>query len=116
MAGAALAMAQNPLPHLEKVNGVTQMVVDGKPFLMLSGELHNSTGGSAHYMDPIWKRMAQKHLNTVIGSISWELLEPEEGKFDYSLVDAHLVWQLEKCRVYLCSRLGKERPQAFPAC
>ena len=88
MAGMTLAMAQNnAIPHLETINGVKHMVVDGKPFLMLSGELHNSTGGSAHYMAPIWKRMADKNLNTVIGSVSWELLEPEEGKFDYSLVD-----------------------------
>jgi hypothetical protein len=31
------------LPHLEKRDGTTQLIVDGKPFLMLGGELFNSS-------------------------------------------------------------------------
>src|SRR5215467_667994 len=34
------------LPHLEKRGSVTQLVVDGKPFLILGGELHNSSASS----------------------------------------------------------------------
>lgn len=75
------------LPHLRKAGSVTQLIVDGKPFLMLAGELHNSSASSTEYMAPIWRKLAAMNLNTVIGTVSWELLEPEEGKFDFRLVD-----------------------------
>ena len=79
-----------PLPHLETRGAATQMIVDGKPFLMLSGELHNSSASSIEYMKPIWGKLAALHLNTVIGTVSWELLEPREGQFDFTLVDAQI--------------------------
>ncbi|RVT79661.1 mannonate dehydratase [Flavobacterium sufflavum] len=74
-------------PYLKKVGGKTELIVDDKPFLMLSGELHNSSTGSAAYMEPIWERMAQKNLNTVLAAVSWEMIEKKEGTFDFSLVD-----------------------------
>ncbi|MBF4473035.1 DUF5597 domain-containing protein [Flavobacterium sp. HJJ] len=79
------------LPRLEKINGKTNFIVNGKPFLMLSGELHNSSAGSAHYMRPIWKQLKNNNLNTVIAPVSWELIEPVEGKFDFTLVDSMIV-------------------------
>src|SRR5271163_632190 len=80
--------AQNaPLPQIRQNGEVKQFFVDGKPFIMLAGELHNSSASSTEYMQPIWERLAALHLNTVIGTASWELVEPEEGKFDFSLVD-----------------------------
>ena len=84
-----LAIAQTKdIPHLETKNGTVQLIVNDEPFTMLSGELHNSTTGSEHYMQPIWQSMAEKNLNTVIAPISWELIEHEEGKFDFSIVDS----------------------------
>ena len=76
------------IPHLEKQGTATRLVVQGKPFLLISGELHNSTCGGFDHMRPIWKRLAKKNLNSVIATVSWELLEPVEGKFDFSLVDS----------------------------
>lgn len=38
-------------------------------------------------MKPVWPRLATMHLNTVLAPVSWALLEPSEGNFDYSLVD-----------------------------
>lgn len=75
------------VPYLKKTGSVTQMMVNGKPFIMLSGELHNSSASSTEYMKPIWKKLAALNLNTVIGTASWELVEPQEGKFDFTLVD-----------------------------
>jgi hypothetical protein len=79
--------ATAPLPQLQKNGAVTQMFVDGKPYIMFAGELHNSSASSVEYMTPIWKKLATLNLNTVIGTASWELVEPVEGKFDFSLVD-----------------------------
>lgn len=83
------AFAQDAnMPRLQKNAQGTQLIVDGKPFLMLGGELHNSTAGSAHYIAPVWKQMADKNLNTVIATVSWELFEPVEGQYQYDLVDS----------------------------
>ena len=79
------------IPHLEKRNGKVQLIVDDEPYFMFSGELHNSSTGSAHYMQPIWKRMASQSLNTVIAAVTWELVEPVEDEFDFSLVDSMIV-------------------------
>ena len=54
---------------------------------------------ASEYMKPIWNNLAAMHLNTVIGTVSWELLEPEEGKFDFALVDA----QIGKRRRGICT-------------
>ncbi len=81
--------AQN-IPSLKKQGTATQLIVDGKPFLMLSGELHNSACSTIDYMKPIWANMKAKNMNTVISTVSWELIEPTEGKFDFTLVDAML--------------------------
>jgi hypothetical protein len=85
---AAPAMAADAnIPHLARQGNVTQLIVEGKPFIMLGGELHNSSASSLEYMEPIWPRLAALNFNTVIASVSWELVEPVEGKFDFKLVD-----------------------------
>ena len=83
----AWAQDTNGMPHLEKRGDMTQLIVDGKPFLMLAGELHNSSSSSLDYMAPIWPQLAAMNLNTVLTPLSWELIEPEEGRYDFSLVD-----------------------------
>ncbi len=75
------------IPHLEKHGTATQLVVEGKPFLMLAGELLNSSSSSLDYMRPLWPRLAAIPVNTVLTPISWELVEPREGQFDFSLLD-----------------------------
>jgi beta-galactosidase GanA len=86
--GISLARAQGTgAPHLEKRGVATQLIVDGKPFLMLSGELFNSSSSSLEYMKPIWPKLAATGLNSVVTPLSWELIEPEEGKYDFTLVD-----------------------------
>jgi hypothetical protein len=79
------------IPHLERQGNTVRLIVKDKPFLVLGGELHNSSTSGTAYMHPIWERMAQKNLNTVIAPVYWELLEPEEGKFDFTLVDSMIL-------------------------
>ncbi|MDR3796660.1 MAG: DUF5597 domain-containing protein [Terracidiphilus sp.] len=86
----AYASAQPPsdgIPHLAKVGGLTHLMVDGKPFLIFGGELRNSSTSSLEYMKPIWPRMAADKMNTLLAPVSWELVEPQEGKLDFALVD-----------------------------
>jgi hypothetical protein len=78
------------IPYLRRQGSATQLVVEGKPFLILGGELHNSSSSSLAYMEPIWESLADLPLNTVLAPVSWELIEPEEGIFDFALVDGLL--------------------------
>ncbi|MES1224704.1 MAG: beta-galactosidase, partial [Bacteroidota bacterium] len=82
------AQAKHSLPRLVRTNGVTQLYVNEKPFLILGGELGNSTTSDIDYMRPVWQKCRSMHLNTVLAPVYWELLEPSEGKFDYTLVDS----------------------------
>ena len=88
IAATSLFAQKTAIPHLEKKESTTQLIVQGKPFLILGGELHNSSTSGAAYMRPIWEQMKKKNLNTVIAPAYWELIEPQEGKFDFSLVDS----------------------------
>src|SRR5215831_7776669 len=92
LAGCLPIYAQNASssispPHLEKRGSAIQLIVDGKPFLILGGELHNSSSSSMAYMRPIWPQLLGLHLNTVLAPVSWELIEPEDGKVDFTTVD-----------------------------
>src|ERR1035441_4454737 len=90
MAGMAQAADPGP-PHLDKRGAATQLMVDGKPFLVLGGELHNTAASSAEYMAAVWPVLnAKMHLNTVLAGIGWNWIEPAEGQYDFSLVDAAL--------------------------
>ena len=75
-------------PHLRKQGTATQLIVEGKPFLALSGELLNSSASSVEYMQPIWPKLAAAKLNTVIAGVSWAQIEPQEGKFDFTVLDS----------------------------
>ena len=78
------------VPSLQKVGNSTCLIVDGKPFVMYCGELHNSTASSLSYMQEhrVWDKLKEMHLNSVIATASWELVEPVEGQYDFTLVDA----------------------------
>ena len=75
------------IPQLKKQDTATQLIVDGKPFLILGGELGNSSFTSLEYMEPIWPKLEVMNLNTLLAPVYWELIEPAEGKFDFELYD-----------------------------
>jgi beta-galactosidase GanA len=76
------------IPHLQKKGTSQQLIVDGNPFLILGGELGNSTASSLDYMRPFWKKFKAMNLNTILVPAYWDLMEPEEGKFDFTLIDS----------------------------
>jgi len=75
------------IPHLQKIGNKTQLVVNQKPFLIRGGELGNSSATSMESMETIWSKLTDMNLNAVLTPIYWELIEPQEGKFDFQLVD-----------------------------
>ena len=77
---AGQAASLQGAPSLQKQGDAVQMVVDGKPFLMLGGELLNSSSSSLDYMTKIWPHMNDLHANTVVTPVSWEQIEPKEGR------------------------------------
>jgi beta-galactosidase GanA len=87
LALATAFAAQAAPPRLEKHGSTQQLIVDGKPFLILGGELGNSSASSSDYMRPHWPRLKAMNLNTVLAPVEWDLIEPVEGKFDWTSVD-----------------------------
>ncbi len=87
LAGCAQLPHNASVPHLEQHGTAKQLIVDGRPFLAIAGEVRNSSSSSLAYMQPLWPRLAAGHLNTVLTPVSWELIEPREGVFDFTLVD-----------------------------
>lgn len=79
--------SQSAEPSLQKKGNKTQLIVNGKPFIIRGGELGNSSATSMESMEPIWQKLTDMNLNTVLTPVYWELIEKEEGSFDFSLVD-----------------------------
>ena len=125
---AVSAQSGSSIPHLAVRHGVTQIIVDGQPFLVRGGELENSSASSLPYLDKLWPKFVAMHFNTVIAPVYWQLIEPREGVFDFTTVDGliqgarahhmHLVllwfgtWK-NSMSCYVPDWV-KENPQRFP--
>jgi hypothetical protein len=75
-------------PRLVTADGRTRLEVNGRPFLILGGELANSSAASPAGLKAAFHDLPQLGLNTVLVPVSWELVEPQEGKLDFGLVGA----------------------------
>ena len=62
--------------------------VNGNPYFMLAGEVHNSDSSSPAYMEKIWDLADAMGMNTLLLPVTWEMTEPEEGRFDFSVPEA----------------------------
>lgn len=63
------------------------LLVDGKPFIMLAGEIHNSDSSSPAYMEQIWKIADDLGMNSLLLPVTWEMVEPVEGEFHFEVLD-----------------------------
>lgn len=75
------------IPQLQRQGSATQLIVDGSPFLVRGGELGNSTASNLDYLEQFWEKFRTLNLNTIVAPVYWDLVEPVEGTFDFSLVD-----------------------------
>lgn len=69
-------------------------LVAGRPFIMLAGETHNSASSDASLFEVVARKYARLGCNTVLSPVTWELIEPQEGTFDFRMLD-HM---LQVCR------------------
>ena len=88
-----------PLPRLVKKDGRFALFVDDAPFLMLGAQINNSSAWPG-MLPKVWPAIQYLHANTVEMPVYWEQLEPQQGQFDYSVVDT-LLTQAREHRVRL---------------
>ncbi len=74
-------------PKLVRQDGRFAFMVDGKPYLILGGQVHNSSGWPSE-LPQVWKSFTALHANTVEMPVYWEQMEAAEGNFNFSNVDA----------------------------
>lgn len=81
----------SPTPAAAQAIRDGRLLVEGKPFIVLGGELHNSSATSPAYMAPVWDRLERIGVNTVLANVGWDQIEPTSGRFDFAVVDSLLV-------------------------
>ena len=84
----ASGQATPPIPRIVRSGSQYHVIVDGKPFLMLGGQAHNSSASNPKDLDKVWNSLNGIHANSAEVPIYWELIEPQPGQFDFHLVDA----------------------------
>ena len=65
-----------------------QLTIDGTPILLLGGELLNSSSSTPEEIARRLDKVKELNLNTVLAPVTWEFFEPQEGTFDFTLVDS----------------------------
>ncbi|MCQ2220485.1 MAG: DUF5597 domain-containing protein [Prevotella sp.] len=91
-----LVSAQTRLEHRGNMGNSSsrgasaRIIANGKPMLMIGGELGNSSASTPEDVKRTFSHLHKMGLNTVLAPVSWELIEPEEGRFDMSSLDVIL--------------------------
>jgi hypothetical protein len=83
---ACLSARAADAPRIEHKDGRSALMVDGRPYLILGGQIHNSSAWPSE-LPQVWESMAALHANTMGSPVYWEQIEPQQGRFDFSNVD-----------------------------
>jgi Domain of unknown function (DUF5597)/Glycosyl hydrolases family 35 len=73
-------------PKIVQKDGRYALIVEGRPFLVLGGQIHNSSAWPTE-LPQVWESMAALHANTIEAPVYWEQFEPQQGSFDFTNVD-----------------------------
>src|SRR5215475_3498619 len=87
VAAACAFSAASQAPKFVEKDGRWALLVDGQPYLMLGGQIHNSSAWPSE-LPAVWKSLADLHANTVEAPVYWEQIEPQPGQFNWDNVDA----------------------------
>lgn len=77
------------MPRVVQKDGRWALMVDGAPYLMLGMQVNNSSAWPA-MLPEVWPAVERLHANTVEMPVYWEQMEPVEGRFDFSVLNALL--------------------------
>lgn len=61
--------------------------VNGKPYFSIGGQANNSSGYDRERLQRVIMAAKAAHMNTVAVPVYWEILEKEEGLYDFSQAD-----------------------------
>lgn len=86
-AGTLRCQTPSGIPELIHSGSKYELLVNGKPFIMLGGQCFNASSSTVESMAPVWRSAVAMHANTVEAPVYWNLLEPRPGQFDFRQVD-----------------------------
>lgn len=64
------------------------LFVGDERFTIVGAELHNSSSSTPHAIRKSFTTVRKLGANTVLAPVAWNIVEPLEGQFDFSLVDS----------------------------
>ncbi len=82
-----LAFAQNkPIPQLVKKGEKYTFMVDGKPFIIMGGQVGNNSAFPDR-MERVWPIMKAMSANMIQFPVYWDEIEPQQGRFEFGAFD-----------------------------
>lgn len=78
-------------PHIKQTTHGAQLIVQGEPWLVLGGEVHNSSCSCMEYFQThVLDQAKETNVNTLLLPLYWEMIEPSEGTYDFTTIETLL--------------------------
>jgi hypothetical protein len=85
--GAVAQTQSAAIPRLAQDGRGIQLLVDESPFIILGAQSGNTSASNIEDVEIVYRDLDAVHANSATIPISWSLLEPQPGQFDFHLVD-----------------------------